>query len=327
MLRKPAFKFFAILFGFAVLAGEAEAEKVRVAMPDFSMSLIAFIVAKEKRFYQEEGLDVELIKMSAPVANLALIAGNVEFGAAGAAAIPSVMRGAPLQFLFHTYQRPLYWLYSLPDIQNLQALKGKRVGVSGIGSGPDLLLRDILRRYGVDAGRELTIMALGAGTARFMAMKAGSVEAAVLSPPSNFMAEEAGYRELLSFVNEDLVELQSAVVVREGMPQSNPALIEKFVRGTLKGFFYSRDNRAGTINILAKVQGGKPDLAVKTYDASRPAMTPDGTVSPELQRQTLELAAKRLDLKEVPPLRKVFDYSTAQKVRAQLTAQGWKPKD
>jgi ABC-type nitrate/sulfonate/bicarbonate transport system substrate-binding protein len=326
MKRKLPFKFF-VVFSVALLAAEARAQKVRVAVPDFSMSLIAFIVAKEKRFYQEEGLNVELIKMSAPVANLALIAGNVEFGAAGAAAIPSVLRGAPLQFLFHTYYRPLYWLYALPDVPNLQALKGKRVGVSGIGSGPDLLLREVLRKYGLDAGREVTVMALGAGTARFMAMKAGSVEAAVLSPPSNFMAEEAGYRELVAFVNEDLVELQSAVVVREGTPQSNPALVEKFVRGTLKGFFYSRDNRAGTIQILARVQGGKPDLAVKTYDASRPAMTPDGTVSQELQQQTLEQAAKRLDLKEVPPLRKVFDYSVAQKVRAQLTAQGWKPRD
>ncbi len=309
----------------AALAAEAGAEKVRVAVPDLSMSLIAFVVAKERRFYQEEGLDVELVKMSAPVANLALIAGNVDFGAAGAAAIPSVLRGAPLQFLFHTYQRPLYWVYATADIRDLQGLKGKRVGVSGIGSGPDLLLREVLRKYNLEAGREVTIMALGPGTARFTALKTGSVEAAVLSPPANFMAEEAGFRELLSFVKEDLVELQSAVVVREGAPQANPALVEKFVRGTLKGFFYARDNRAGTIPILAKLQGGKEELAVKTYDASRPAMTPDGTVTEELQKKTLEQAARRLDLKDAPPTRKVFDYSLARKVRAQLTAQGWKP--
>ena len=323
MIRRAALKVLTVLF-VTVLAAEAGAQKVRVALPDISMSLIAFIVAKEVRFYQEEGLEVELIKVSAPVANLALIAGNVEFGAAGASAIPSVLRGAPLQFLFHTYQRPLYWLYSLPNLHDLKALKGKRVGVSGLGSGPDLLLREVLAKHGVDAGREVAIMALGAGTARFAALKAGSVEAAVLSPPANFMAEEAGFRELLSFVKEDIVELQSAVVVREGTPQSNPALVEKFLRATLKGFFYSRDNRSGAIAILARRQGIKEDLATKTYDASRPAMTPDGTVSEELQRKTLEQAAKRLELKEVPPLRKVFDYSLAQKIRAQLTAQGWK---
>ena len=51
----------------------AEGRRVPVAVPDLSTSLIAFVVAKEKRFYAEEGLDVELIKMSAPLANLALI--------------------------------------------------------------------------------------------------------------------------------------------------------------------------------------------------------------------------------------------------------------
>lgn len=314
-----------VLFFAAVAPVAAGAEKVRVALPDFSMSLIAFIAAQEKNFYRDEGLDAELIKMSAPVANLAIIAGNVEFGAAGAAAIPSVLRGAPLQFLFHTYQRPLYWIYARSDIRDVQGLKGKRVGVSGIGSGPDLLLRELLKKYGLDAGRDVTIMALGPGTARFAALKAGSVESTVLSPPSNFLAEEAGFRELVSFVKEDLVELQSAVVVREGMPQSNPALVERFVRATMKGFIYARDNRAGTIPILAKIQGGKEEIAVQTYDAARPAMTPDGTVSEELQKKTVEQAASRLDLKEVPPLKKIFDYSIARKVRAQLTAQGWKP--
>jgi ABC-type nitrate/sulfonate/bicarbonate transport system substrate-binding protein len=326
MKRRLVLRFLAFAI-IVLLAAEAGAQKVRVALPDISMSLIAFLVAKEKRYYQEEGLEAELIKVSAPVANLALIAGNVEFGSAGASAIPSILRGAPLQFLFHTYQKPLYWLYSLPAVQDVKALKGKRIGVSGLGSGPDLLLREVLPKHGLEAGREVTIMALGAGTARFAALKAGSVEAAVLSPPGNFMAEEAGFRELLSFVKEDLVELQSAIVVKEGMTQSNPALVEKFVRGTLKGFFYSRENRPGTISILSRLQGIKEDLAAKTYDASRTAMTEDGTVSEELQKKVLDHVAKRMDLKEVVPVRKVFDYSVAQKVRAQLTAQGWKPKD
>ena len=69
---------FLSVFGF-VETGETRT--VRVAVPDLSMSLIAFITAKEKHYYREEGLEVELIKMSAPMANLALIGGNVEFGA------------------------------------------------------------------------------------------------------------------------------------------------------------------------------------------------------------------------------------------------------
>jgi NitT/TauT family transport system substrate-binding protein len=306
----------------------AEARKVPVAVPDLSTSLIAFVVAKEKHFYEEEGLDVELIKMSAPLANLALIGGNVAFGAAGAAAIPSVMRGAPLRFLFHTYYRPIYWLYAQPEIRDLRGLKDKKVGVSGIGSGPDLLLHEFLKKNGLEGGRDVAILALGVGTARFFALKAGFVDAAMLSPPSNFLAEEAGFRQLVSFVKEDLVDLQSAVVVREGAPQSDPGLVEKFLRGTLKGFFYARDNRAGTVPILARVQNIKEDLAAKTYDVSRPAMTADGTVSDEILKRTLDQTVARLGLKEAPSsFLKLFDYSLTRRIRAELETQGWKPKD
>src|SRR5215510_1186199 len=317
-----------LLLALACSGHSAEARKVPVAVPDLSTSLIAFVVAKEKHFYEEEGLDVELIKMSAPLANLALIGGNVAFGAAGASAIPSVMRGALLRYLFHTYYRPSYWLYAQPAIRDLRGLKDKKIGVSGIGSGPDLLLRELLRKQGLEGGRDVAILALGVGTARFFALKAGSVDAAMLSPPSNFMAEEAGFRQLVSFVNEDLVDLQSAVVVRDGAPQSDPILVEKFLRGTLKGFFYARENRSGTIPILARVQNIKEDLAARTYDVSRPAMTPDGTVSDELLKRTLDQTVQRLGLKDAPSsFLKVFDYSLTRKIRADLEAQGWKPKD
>jgi NitT/TauT family transport system substrate-binding protein len=306
----------------------AERRRVPVAVPDLSTSLIAFVVAKEKRFYEEEGLDVELIKMSAPLANLALIGGNVAFGAAGAAAIPSAIRGAPIRFLFHTYYRPIYWLYAQPEIRDLRGLKDKKVGVSGIGSGPDLLLREILAKNGIEGGRDVAILALGVGTARFFALKAGSVDAAMLSPPSNFMADDAGFRQLISFVKEDVIDLQSAVVVREGATQSDPSLVEKFLRGTLKGFFYARENRSGTVPILAKIQNIKEDLAAKSYDVSRPAMTADGTVSEELLKRTLEQAVKRLGLRDAPAsFLKLFDYSLTRKIRSELTAQGWKPKD
>jgi ABC-type nitrate/sulfonate/bicarbonate transport system substrate-binding protein len=317
-----------LFLALAVVTHQTDARKVPVAVPDLSMSLIAFLVAKENRFYEEEGLDVELIKMSAPLANLALIGGNVAFGAAGAAAIPSVIRGAPLRFLFHTYYRPIYWLYAQPAIRNLRGLKDKKVGVSGIGSGPDLLLRELLRKNGLEGGRDVAILALGAGTARFFALKAGSVDAVMLSPPSNFLAEEAGFRQLVSFVKEDLVDLQSAVVIREGATQSDPVLVEKFLRGTLKGFFYARENRAGTVPILARVQNIKEDLAAKTYDVSRPAMTADGTVSDEILQRTLDQTVTRLGLKETPSsFLKVFDYSLTRKIRAALEVQGWKPKN
>ena len=68
--------------------------------------------------------------------------------------------------------------------------------------------------------------------------------------------------------------------------QSDPALVEKFVRGTVKGLRYARENKAGTIPILLRYMKLKEDLAGQYYDQVRPIMTADGTVSVELQKNT-----------------------------------------
>ena len=59
-------------------ATAADARKVQVAVATFSQSVLPFAVAQEKGYYREEDLDVELILMTASVANMALMGGNVD---------------------------------------------------------------------------------------------------------------------------------------------------------------------------------------------------------------------------------------------------------
>src|SRR6266540_3525200 len=108
------------------------------------------------------------------------------------------------------------------EIRDVKALKGKRVGVSGIGSGPDSLLREILRQNGLDANRDVTVLSLGVMPMIFSGLQSGIVDAAMLSPPVTFKAEEAGFRELVSFPKQDLVELQGSILVRDASLQSDP---------------------------------------------------------------------------------------------------------
>jgi NitT/TauT family transport system substrate-binding protein len=204
-------------------------------------------------------------------------------------------------------------------------LKGKKVGVSSLGSGPDSLLREVLKKNGLEGGREVAIMPVGSGTARFYALQAGSVDAAMLSIPANLMAQEAGFRELVSFIDQEWVELQGTINVTDQLLASDPALVEKFIRGTLKGLIHFRDRRSQTIPILAQFLRTKEDAAARFYDLMRPSLTQDGTVSEELQRKSLEHVVGRAGLKEAPRLEKIFDYSVAVNVRQELQAKGWNP--
>ncbi len=302
-----------------------EPRKVYVAIPAVTPAVSTFVIARDKGYYREEGLDVELVQMPSAVGTQALIAGNVKFSTLGGASVPAILRGAPLKFLFSTFYRPMFWLYSKPEIKTVADLKGKKIGVSSLGSGPDSIVRDILKKHGLDGGRDAVILPVGSGTARFLALKAGTVDAAMLSIPANFMAQDAGYRELVSLVDQDLVELQGSILAPTSILENEPALAEKFVRGSIKGFLTFRDSRATAAHILSKFLRLKEDMVGRIYDRFRPGLTPDGTINEATQRKALEHVIERSGLKEPPPLSKMYDFSLARKINEELKAKGWRP--
>jgi len=321
-IRRSLVVFFLLL---STAAEAQESRKVYVAIPAVTPAVSTFVIARDKGYYREEGLDVELVQMPSAVGTQALIAGNVKFSTLGGASVPALLRGAPLKFLFSTFHKPMFWLYSKPEIKTVADLKGKKIGVSSLGSGPDSIVRDILKKHGLDGGRDAVILPVGSGTARFFALQAGTVDAAMLSIPANFMAQDAGYRELVSLVDQDLVELQGSILAPATVLESEPALAEKFVRGSVKGFITFRDSRATAVQILSKFLRLKEDMVGRIYDRFRPGLTPDGTINEATQRKALEHIIERSGVKDPPPLSKIYDFSLTRKINDELKAKGWRP--
>lgn len=102
--------FIAIWVTLTAAAHVSQAKTVRVGIPGHNITQAAFYLAKEKGYYRDEGLEIQLITMPAPVSNLALIGGNVDFTSVPTAAITAALRGAPLRVLFTSFDRPLFWL-------------------------------------------------------------------------------------------------------------------------------------------------------------------------------------------------------------------------
>jgi NitT/TauT family transport system substrate-binding protein len=307
-----------------VVPSVAGAATVNVAVPSFSMSLVAFMAAKERGYYRQEGLDVNFVLMPAAIASRALIAANVEFATVGGSALTASLGGAPLRMLFSSFNRSLFWLYSRAEIAEVKDLRGKKVGVSSIGSGPDSMLRDLLRTHGLQGGKDVAILAVGVDSSRYASLVNNVTDAVMLSTPYNFAAQDAGFKELVSFVKQDWVELQGCIVTREAMLKSDAALVEKFVLATLKGLMSVRSNRAATLPIIGSMMKVKPELAGRIYDLSVPAMTPYGALSEEVQKKAIEHVVKQMNLKEPPDLKKLYDFAPLEKAHRQLEAQGWK---
>lgn len=311
----------AILFAYAPVS----AKPIRIAIPGYNITQIAFFVAKERGFFKDEGLDVELIQMTGTVANLALMTGEVPFTSVPTAAMTANLRGANLRVLFTTFERPLFWLYSRPQIREVRELKNKKVGVGGLNQASYTLARELLSNYGLESGKDYTVIQAGDSAPRFLALTSGFIDAALMPLPWNFSAQEAGMHELVALSKADITAPTGSIVLREDLLRNEPQIVEQFTRATMKGLRYAIERRTGAIGALTQSLKIKEDLAAKGYDAARPALTSDGTMNEASQRKALDAVLKSAGVKDVPPLDKFFNFTVAKKVAADLQTKGWKP--
>lgn len=195
----------------------AEARKVSVGVPVLDITQSALYVARDRGYFQKEGLEVDLILMRGGVANQALIAGNVEFTTVPTAGLQAALQGAPLKVVLSTFHKPMFWLYSRPEIRSIKDLTGKKVAVSSLGAAGDSALRELFKKNGMDENREVAILAIGTTATRLGALASNVVDAAMMTFPHNITAAESGFRELVSFIASDIIQLQGAIVTRDAL--------------------------------------------------------------------------------------------------------------
>ena len=312
------------LFVWAVLVTSAEARKVTVAVPVLDVTQSALFVARDRGFFQKEGLEVDLILMRGGVANQALIAGNVEFTTVPTAGLQAALQGAPLKVVLSTFHKPMFWLYSRPEIRSVKELHNKKIAVSSLGAAGDSALRELIKKNGMDENRDVAILAVGTTATRLAALSAGVVDAAMMTFPHNITAAESGFRELVSFIASDIIQLQGAIVTRDALLNTEPAVVEKFLRATIKGIIYYSTNRSGAIQILARDVKTQESLAAKIYDLVKPALTPESILNDDLQKRVMAPLLERV-AKRDPSTARFFDFALARKINGELKAEGWKP--
>lgn len=303
----------------------AQTKKVRVALPGYTIAALSFLIAKNNGYYNAENLDVELISMRASTANLAVLAGNVEFSGVPLAGLTTALRGGGVKLLFCQFDKPQQVLFARPEFANIRALRGKKLAVSGLGTIDDFLLREALSGNGIDPAKDVTIIAMGAADTRLTSLVSGAIDASVLIAPVSFYAKEQGFKELASFQELGFVLPSGGIVARDELLKSDPAMVERFVRATLMGFLYMRDNRPGSIKVMTRALRIDEATAAKLYDSSRPTLTADGTVSGEVEKKMTGFVLKTAGAKEAPPPERLYDFTLVKKAHLALQAKAWHP--
>jgi ABC-type nitrate/sulfonate/bicarbonate transport system substrate-binding protein len=184
-----------ILAASPVSAQEART-KIRISYPNTSICCLALFAAQQWKIFEQNGLEVESIQMRSQAANSALASGDIHYVAGvGPNSVAATLRGLPSKAVWFASEQLIYSVVARPEFKSLKELRGKRIGVTGLGGTSEVALRIALEAIGENP-KDFVVVGLGAPQL-MSALENGSIESAQLNSPLNYHAKKKGFRELL----------------------------------------------------------------------------------------------------------------------------------
>ena len=256
------------------------------------------LVAMENGIFSQEGLAVEVLELrKTSLVAQALIAGSTPIAILGPdAAMMAIERGANISIVSAVIRTSTSVLVAQPKYRSVKELRKVKIGTGGPG-GSTTQLEMILHQEGLRANEDYTLITLGSTRERYLAVMAGGVDAALLSPTASFEAKDAGLT-LLAFVADyvrDYVQLAS--VVNNRVAAENPTMITKYLRSMIKAGRWLTDekNEERAVNILLKYEKMPPQRGQRVYDfmiRKLGAISHNGEINPDGIRSVMAVLAR-----------------------------------
>jgi NitT/TauT family transport system substrate-binding protein len=298
----------------------AKLTSVRIAYVSRSILDMPYIIARDRGLFREEGLEPEFIFMKAIQTVQAMLAGGVDFGTATGTAIAAAVSGVDVRIVLALTDKPSFDLIALPNVASVQQLRGKKLGISAVGSLTEILARQILIAHKVPPD-QVTFLPLGTSDVTYVALKAGAIDATMLQIPQNFLAVDDGFRKLAA--GADVYRaVQGGLTTTKATISDRPELVTKMIRATQRALRLIRNDKKFALEFIKgpylDLGKDRDQFAERIYEAALQYYLQSGTVDEKLQREMITVAAQRVKPAQPVPPERVFDFSFAQKVADSL---------
>lgn len=253
----------ALLFSFVFFAlgagaySVSAAERFTVANSGLNIYGAVLWLGQDKGFFRKYGLDVEIIYIpSGTQAMQALLSGDVKAAiAAGSAATSAKLRGAPVKIIAGVANYYPLSFFSTPDIKHPRDLRGKKVAVTRFGSSSHFVTVVVLREFGLEEGKDYTILQLGTTQNRFIALTKGMIQGTTLPAPESAVARNAGMNVLISMSDmkkTGITFLHNGLIVSELALRDSRPLVRAFLKAYLEGVREVYRNKEASMQVLGR---------------------------------------------------------------------------
>ena len=190
-------------------------------------------VAEELGLFKKHDIDFDFVYIpSSSTATAAILGANVEVGLLGGVGIVNAyVNGATdLVFIGSIKNIMTQSILAKPDVTKLEQLKGKRIGVTRIGSNTHYFTVQAFRRAGMNTDKDITFIQTGGEAETVGALVTGRIDAATLLPPSDGKAIAQGFRYVVFGPDIGIPYAASTITTRRSVIAKRGAVVGRFMR-------------------------------------------------------------------------------------------------
>jgi len=252
-------------------------------------------IAQEAGIFKKYDLEVPLVFVVAGAPAVAtILAGDSELTQQGGGGLTRafVQGNRDIVFIGGIKNILTHSIIAKPDIKRPENLKGKRIGVTRIGSNPHYFAVQALRQFGIDS-REVTYIQVGGAPETLAALIAQAIDAAVLTVPTDAQALKLGYHYVIYGPDLRIAYAATAFNTRRSIMAKRSAVIGRFMRAMAESAKIMHTDKEFTFKVLEKyLRIDDRKLLDASYNVEIKALEP---------RLALKLEGLQATLDEIAP--------------------------
>jgi ABC-type nitrate/sulfonate/bicarbonate transport system substrate-binding protein len=243
-----------------------------------STESVLFRMANDAGILKQNQLEVEIIYIAGgTLAMQALVGKSLDFLCTGGTPfILAYLEGAKAKIIGGVNNRLPYAFVARASITTPGQLNGKKIGISRFGSTDDYSLKLALAQFGINP-KEVTILQVGGPGTRLNALRAGSIDATVLTSGLAQIAMKSGNSLLIDFGDKNIEYQQVALISRDDLLKSEPALVRRFTKAYLDAIrHYKKQTDVAIQRTMALLKTNDREIAQFDYNLRSRALPDDG---------------------------------------------------
>jgi ABC-type nitrate/sulfonate/bicarbonate transport system substrate-binding protein len=292
----------------------AQPAEVRIGSSDISFSNFSTFYARDRGFFEKEGIDAKFILVKTEAALAAQSAGDLDYTTFSTSVIDAAAKGIPVRLVAVTIKQPAVGLVVRKGIENVTDLKGRKVGVSSFGGLLHVAALYVLKHYGLSP-KNVTILATGPGNSGIAALKAGSIDGVFLPAPYDMLMAREGFTLLLDVGT--LYQLPfGGISATPAKIREKPVEVEKVLRAVVQAGRLIADpkNSEDVIAYITRLFKLERTLAEQFYRRLVASLSLTGTVEMDKIRLAIESAVERGVIDKPVDPATVVDFSIARRI-------------